>query len=420
MKRITIIMTLGLTFTLAVVAISCGRKSGTAVTVKATKYHCPMHPNYISDKPGDCPICGMKLVPIETSAHAGHTDVPGRVTILVSPDRQQQIGVTTAIVQRRELARTIRTAAVVEHDETRVAKIAPRFGGWARELYVNYVGQHVEKGEPLLTIYSPELLSTENEYLLALRQAEKLKDSPMAESRASAQRLVEASRRRLELWQIGDEEIRAIEKRGTASDELLLRVPFMGHVVTKNVVSGKAFMAGETLYEVADLSHVWLRAFVYENDLSLIKAGQRARAIFPNLQDRQFDTEVTFIYPHIDPTTRRAELRLELDNPGHVLRPDMWGDVEIQVDAGELLTVPASAILDTGERYIAFVDKGSGQLEPREVKIGFKGEDYYEVREGVSEGERVVTRALFLVDSESQLKAAIAGMGMAGEHRHGG
>jgi membrane fusion protein, copper/silver efflux system len=442
------------------------------------KYHCPMHPTYVSDKPGDCPICNMKLVPIKDdkatktsgkpastntlasipigkyycpmfcdntvsdtpgkcpvcgmklkqktaadttntthTAHAPETasNVAGRTAVTISADRQQLIGLRTAQVEKRRLSTTIRTTAAIEHDETRLVKIAPRFAGWVRELHVNFTGQHVEKGAPLFTVYSPELLSAESEYLLAHRRVQQLKaDDPQREA---AQRLATSARRRLELWQIGDEEIRAIEQRGEPKDELLVRAPVSGHVTAKAAVQGKAFMSGETLYEIADLSHLWLRASVYEFELPLVRTGQTARVILPYLGNKTYESVVTFIYPHIEQQTRRAEIRLELNNPKHELRPQMWANVEIDANHGEILSIPADAVIDTGERYVAFVKHGD-HLEPRDVKIGVKTDDVYEVRGGLSEGDVVVTRALFLVDSESQLKAAISGMGASGEHNH--
>lgn len=440
------------------------------------KYHCPMHPTYVSDKPGDCPICNMKLVPIKQDApkakppggvakagggltndfscpmhpefstnnpaalcpecnmklkpradineHAEHdsaesSSVPGRIAIAVAPEKRQLIGLTLSTVEKRELSRTVRTTATVEHDETKLARIAPRFSGWVRDLKINFTGQFIEKGEPLLTVYSPELLSAENEYLLAFRRHEEMKKgNPNDPQLDSARRLAESARRKLTLWQIGDEEIANLEKTGESKDALLLRSPVSGHVVAKTAIEGKAFMAGETLYEIADLSRVWLRATVPESDMPLIKVGQKATVILPYVSGKTFESSVTFLYPHIEQQTRRAEVRLEVENPGHQLRPGMWANVDIKAEIGNLLTIPASAVIDTGERFVAFVDQGDDHLQPRDVKIGAKTDDYYEVLEGVKEGEKVVTRALFLIDSESQLKAAIAGMGSAGGHQH--
>jgi membrane fusion protein, copper/silver efflux system len=405
---------------LSATLIGCGKNSHdnpAAASTQTAKYHCPMHPTYTSDKPGDCPICGMKLVPIGgANADQSSHSIPGRVSIVLSPEKRNLIGLTTSPVEARKLARTLRNVGVVTHDETKFSRIAPRFGGWVRSLQVNYTGQLVEKGAPLFTVYSPELFTAENDYLLALRNS-RLTNGP-ATQQESAQQLLETSRRRLQLLQVGPEEIRALEQSGKPSEELQIRAPLSGHVLTKNAFEGQAFEAGEMLYEIADLTHLWIRAAVYESDLPLINVGQQARIVFPNLNNQAFESSVTFIYPHIDPQTRRAEVRLELDNPKHELRPDMWADVEIVMELGEVLAVPASSVIDTGTRFVAFVDVGKDHLEPREVKVGAKTEDYFEVLEGLKAGEKVVTRALFLVDSESQLKAAISGMGAAGEHKH--
>ncbi len=459
---------LPVTAALIAVAAGCGKSDSTGSSAvketKKQKYHCPMHPTYVSDRPGDCPICNMKLVPIkdneqpaavnaapdpiksvkpgqfycpmgaefisdapgscpkcgmklvekkpdaEPTAH-GSRGVEGRTGVYIPADKRQLIGMRLSPVEMRDLAFILRATARVEHDESRLTRIAPRFSGWIRSVKVNFTGAPVEKGEPLFMVYSPELFTAEKEYLLALKNYDKQKDSPDDDQRQSAKRLLESSRRRLTLWQISNEEISELERRGAPADELLFRAPFSGHVVAKTAVEGKAFMAGETLYEIADLSHLWLRASVFESEMPLLAVGQDAVIKFPYLGKQSLPARITFIYPHIDPLTRRGEIRLELDNPGHLLRPDMWANVEINVVLGRKLSVPASAVIDTGTRYVAFVDGKDGHLEPRELKIGAKTDDYYEVLDGVKEGEKVVTRALFLVDSESQLKSAISGMG---------
>ena len=412
----------------ALILTGCGEKNSKPTGSKAEpKYYCPMHPSYTSDRPGDCPICNMKLVPIKAAnpaaEHSGHSgtqsnvaQVPGRIAVQISPEKQQLIGVSFSPVEHRDLSRKLRTTGIVQHDETKLSKIAPRFGGFVRKLVVNFTGQYVKEGDPLFTVYSPELFATEREYLLAFEQAQKAKDLP--ELQKTTQRMLEAARKRLQLWEINDEEIRELEEVGKPRDEVIFRSPVSGHVVAKTAVAGKSFMAGETLYEIADLSHLWVRATVYEYELSNIKVGQDARVVFPALENKTYESKVTFIYPHIDPQARRAEVRLELDNPKHELRPDMWADVEISIDLGNALTVPDSAVIDTGTRSIAFVEGADNHLEPREVKVGARTDDAIQVLDGLKEGEKVVTRALFLVDSESQLKAAIAGMGAAGAHKH--
>ena len=426
-SKIYILALVALVIGTALFVTGCSEKDKPAATKGEPKYYCPMHPSYTSDRPGDCPICNMKLVPIKSanpaSEHAAHNGtssnvapVPGRIAVQISPEKQQLIGVSFSPVEKRDLSRTLRTTGIVQHDETKLSKIAPRFGGFVRKLIVNYTGQYVKKGDPLFTVYSPELFATEREYLLAYEQAQKAKDLP--ELQKTTQRMLEAARKRLELWEINDEEIGELEKGGKPRDEVIFRSPVSGHVVAKTAVSGKSFMAGETLYEIADLSHLWVRASVYEYELSSIKVGQDARVVFPALDNKTYESKVSFIYPHIDPQARRAEVRLELENPKHELRPDMWADVEIAINLGNALTIPDSAVIDTGNRFIAFVEGADNHLEPREVKVGARTDDSIQVLDGLKEGEKVVTRALFLVDSESQLKAAIAGMGAAGAHQH--
>jgi Cu(I)/Ag(I) efflux system membrane fusion protein len=389
--------------------------------IKPGQWYCPMDTEVVTNAPGTCPECNMKLIQKPLPGQEGHAPegtVPGRVAVSLSPEKRQLIGLTLAKVEKRDMGRVVRTTAVVEHDETKYAKISPRFAGWVRQLHVNYTGAPVEKGQPLFTVYSPELFSTENEYLVAWRATKQLKDGASATHKGSTESLLDSARLRLSLFQIGEEEIRALEERGKPSAELLFRAPFSGHVIVKKAVEGASFQAGDSLYEISDLSHVWLRAYVYEYEMPLMAEGQDAVINFPYLSNQSFQGKVTFIYPHIEPQTRRGQVRVELDNPEHLLRPDMWANVEIKANTGERLSVPASAVINTGQRYVAFVQRADQHLEPRDVKIGMKTDDYYEVISGLKEGEPVVARALFLVDSESQLKAAIAGMGAAGGHQH--
>jgi membrane fusion protein, copper/silver efflux system len=403
---------------------ACGVKSETQrgpTQVAAMKYRCPMHPQYGSDKPGECPVCFMALVPITAAGGmetASATNTLGRVAITISPEKQQLIGVRFSEATHRELIQNIRLTARIEHDETRLARIAPRYGGWVRQLAVNATGQNVEKGDLLLTVYSPELLAAESEYLLAYDRFQKIKDRREDSQFEPARRLLESSRRRLLLWEVPESEILAMEQSGQVKDDLALHSPVAGHVISKPAVAGRAFMPGETLFEIGEMDPLWLRAAVYEYELPLIKVGQKAQAQFPALGNLSLETAVDFIYPHIDVQTRRAEIRLTLDNPQHRLRPEMWGTVIIQASVGSVLSVPASALIDTGLRHIAFVQKPNHHLEPRAVTIGLKTDDYVEVRSGLEEGDQVLSRALFLVDSESQLQAAIAGMTAGEEHQH--
>jgi RND family efflux transporter MFP subunit len=291
-----------------------------------------------------------------------------------------------------------------------LASINTKFNGWVEKLNVNATGQAVKKGEPLLDIYSPELVAVQEEYLIAFRARQA--GTPGSEA------LLESARRRMQFMDVTAEQIALLEKEGTARRTLTIASPFDGIAVEKSAVEGKAITAGENLFRVADLSTVWILADVYESELSSVKAGLEATATFTALPGEKFSARVGYVYPYLDERTRTAKARLEAPNPGGKLKPDMWGNVEIVTDAREALSVPASAVIQTGERSVAFVDKGNGHLEPRELKLGLKTDEYIEVLEGLSEGEKVVTRALFLVDSESQLRAAISGMGAAGEHQH--
>ncbi len=400
-------------------ATGCQKTAPDAAEAQKAAYWCPMHPHYTSPRPGDCPICHMKLAPIPADGAA--RDVPataGRVMIHLSADKQQLIGLRTSTVFPRPLRRSLRTAGVVEHDETRLTRIAPRFGGWVRELHVNFTGQEVVQGQPLLTVYSPEVLAGQNEYLLARRHWLAVEHSGTVELRETAARLLEAARRRLELWGLDAEEIRALEEREQAPDEVRLRAPVSGHVISRMATVGGAFQAGDTLYEIGALDRLWVRAGIPESDLAYVRTGQVARVTVPALGGRTYETEVEFFYPHVDPRTRRGAARLSLDNADHALRPEMWALVEIEEDFGERLSVPASAVLDTGTRRLVFVRREDDHLEPREIRVGVRTEDWWEVLEGAQEGEKVVTRALFLVDAESQLRAVAAGMGQKMEHEH--
>ena len=385
----------------------------TGGAAKTPKYHCPMHPTYVSDRPGDCPICNMKLVPLgESKASGDMPSLPGRVTIHLDPEKRQLIGLTTSLVQTQRLIHTVSAPATLSHDETTLARVAPRFGGWVRKLHVNYTGQSVEAGAQLFTVYSPELFSAENDYLIAFRNARN------QSANVEAGKLLDGSRRRLELMQVDAGEIRALEERGKAGDEMIFRSPISGHVISKGAIEGKAFMAGESLYEIAPLHRLWALAAVPEFEIKDVREGQSARVLFSQQGYPAIASTVAFINPHIDPQTRRGEVRIEVENPEHTLRPDMWATVEIEQSLGDVLVVPASAVIDTGTRNVAFVDRDDGHLEPREVKIGAKTDDYWQVLEGLKPGEKVVTRALFLVDSESQLRAVVAGMGGGAEHKH--
>jgi RND family efflux transporter MFP subunit len=391
---------------------------------KPVRYHCPMHPNYISERPGDCPICGMKLVPVEETeieTPKAQAVVEGYTTVKITPEKQQLIGVTFGAVERKDVIRIIRTVGRVTYDETRLVDVNTKFSGWIEELYVDYTGKEVKKGEPLMAIYSPDLVSTQEEYLLALRTRESVKASKYEEVRSGGDALVEAAKRRLLYWDITEEQIKELENSGKSSKTMVLNSPIYGYVIEKMAFKGKYVMAGENLYRIADLSTVWVYADIYEYEVSYVEIGQEADVNLSYYPGKTFVGKVSYIYPYVEPMTRTVKVRMEFQNSTGELKPGMYAQVMLNIEYGEQLIVPKAAIMDSGTRQIAFVDKGGGFLEPREVKLGARGEDEIIVLSGLDEGERVVTSGNFLIDSESKLKAAIGGMGsMEAGHKHGG
>ena len=336
-------------------------------------------------------------------------------TVQISPERQQLIGVRIGTVEKRLLQKVIRTNGRVEFDEKRLATISPKIGGWIEELYVDFTGAPVKKGAPLLTLYSPELVSTQEEYLAALRARQELAASPYPEVAASGNALVESARRRLRLWDISEEQIRELEQTGQVRKSLTLYSPYGGIVLEKMAFKGMRVEPGMALYKLADLSVVWLIADIYEYELPLIRLGQQASINLSYLPGEAFTGKAVFIYPYLDAQTRTARVRFEFANPRGTLKPEMYAGVEITIRLGDKVAVPEGAIIDTGIRKVAIVEKGAGYFEPRDVKLGTKAGDYYEVLDGLKVGERVVTSANFLIDSESKLKEAVGGAG----HQHG-
>jgi len=303
----------------------------------------------------------------------------------------------------------------VDYDEKKIVTVSLKVGGWIEDLYVDFTGKYVKKGDPLLTIYSPELVSTQEEYLLALKAKKSLTKSSFPEVASSGDSLAESAKRRLNLWDITDEEIKRLEESGQAKKTITLYAPFSGFVLEKSAYKGMNVMPGMSLYKLADLSVVWLYADIYEYELPFIRLGQQASIQLTYLPGETFTGKAAYIYPALNPETRTAKVRFEFPNPHERLKPEMYANVEIKVHLGQKLTVPEGAIIDTGLRQLAIVDKGSGYFEPREVKVGSKVEGYYEVIKGLKAGERVVTSANFLIDSESKLKEAVGGMaGMPG------
>lgn len=334
-------------------------------------------------------------------------------TVQITPERQQLIGVKFGVVEIRPLDKVIRTVGRVDYDERRVVTVSPKVGGWIEDLYVDFTGRYVRQGEPLLTIYSPELVSTQEEYLIALRARKDLMKSPFSEVAASGNSLAESAKRRLKLWDISDDQIKALEESGQPRKTLTLYAPYNGFVLEKMAYKGMNVMPGMALFKLADLSTVWLYAEIYEYELPFIRLGQQAKIQLSYLSGETFTGKAIYIYPSLDPNTRTAKVRFEFPNPHGKLKPEMYANVEIKVHLGTKLVVPDGAIIDTGLRQMAIIDKGDGFFEPREVKVGIKVDNYYEVIKGLRIGERVVTSANFLIDSESKFKEAIGAPGHA-------
>ena len=421
---------------------SCS-KGPTAKDSNFDYWTCTMHPSVHSKGPGKCPICSMNLVPVikrsatpaSSSKNAPHHDhaamlagkptgggemqgmpgmpgmkggtesnAPQASEFVVPVERQQQIGVTYAKVERKPLAHTIRSVGLIAPDRSRNWQFVSRVDGYVQKLDVTSPGQVVEKDAPLLSIYSPDLLTSEREFveLLRMRDEAKTKDA-----RETPQRLIESAKRRLQLWNVTEEQIAELEKTRKASDTLTLLSPFRGVVQSVPVEQGKSVKVGDMLVEVANLSLVWMWAEFYENELSMLQVGQKLAITAKSYPGQNFDGTIALIDPFINETKRTAKVRIDIPNADFKLRPGMYVNAELTMDMGEALTVPVSAIMPTGESNVVFIDKGEGKLEPRIVQLGAKYGDVYAVNSGLKEGERVVASANFLIDAESKVQGAL-------------
>ena len=333
----------------------------------------------------------------------------GMVTI--APERLQMIGVKYEAVARRPLEKVIRTVGRVAVDERRLAKVTIKFHGWIEKLLVSAVGDHVKKGDVLFTIYSPDLVATQEEYLLALESRKQLGESEFPEVARGSKDLLDSARHRFHLWDIGDEHIRQLERTGQVLRTLPIHSPITGTVIRKEVLQGAHVEAGDELYTIADLSHIWILADVYEYELGFVKHNQKATVTLSYEPGTVLNGIVGFVYPTLDPKTRTAKVRVELDNADEKLKPDMYANVELQADLGTKLAIPQEAVIESGQKQVVFLHHGGGRLEPRLIQTGAKTGAWYEVIEGLKEGDHVVTSANFLIDSESRLKAVVDSMG---------
>ena len=358
----------------------------------------------------------MKPAPAQEAKPTIQSTVAGRGVIEISPEKQQLIGVVVSPVERCALSRAVRAVGLVVVDEGRLSDIHTKIEGWVEKLYANQTGKIVRKGQPLLTIYSPELVSTQQEYLVALRSRERVRESPFPEVRRSGDSMVAAARERLKLWDISDGEIAHLEKTGEVKKALTLHAPATGYVMEKMAVEGMRVLPEMTLYRLADLSRVWVEVEIYEYEAAAVKVGQQAALTLASYPGQTFRGRVTYIYPTVETMTRTLKARLEFENPGLLLKPGMYADVVTEAPAGEELAIPEEAVLDSGTRKIVFVKEGEGTFAPREVTIGARATGYYPVLSGVKEGELVVSSPNFLIDSESRLQAAMQARRAGGAH----
>jgi Cu(I)/Ag(I) efflux system membrane fusion protein len=358
----------------------------------------------------------MKLVPIESGApqlqpaphEADHEPAPdGYEPVQVSAEKQQLMGVAVVEAKEMELDQSIRTTGRVVPDETRTHHIHTKFDGYIEEIFANYVGQFVRKGDPLFSIYSPELLATQREYLLALRAREEMKER----GQTGGIDLLDAARRRLALWDISDSQIDEIERTRQPIRAVMMRSHVSGYVMAKTAVHGLRVTNADNLYDIVDLSRVWVMADVYEVNAPFIRPGLPATIELPYESGRTMQGKVTYLDPVLDPASRTLKARIEVANPGNELKPEMYVRVVFGGTAVRGLVVPESAVISTGERMIVFIAKGEGRFQPREVTTGAKVRGYYEIRSGLVGGEQVVVSGNFLLDSESRLRSAISGAG---------
>ena len=372
----------------------------------------PMHPWYKSEAPGIAPDCNMKLIPVYPGEEARYERRANKLpegSVQITPEKQQLIGVEYGTVEYETVKSSVRAVARVTLDETKIAKVHSKLEGWIDQVFVDFTGKQVHQGDPLLTIYSPEALATQQEYLLAIKAQHMMHDNPVHEMLGSTDNLVAAAKKRMELWDIGDNQIAEITASGVPLKNLTLTSPINGFVMERNVFAKQRIMPETALYTVADLSRVWVVADVFEYEASGVRLGMPAAMTLSYLPGRTFRGKVNYILPQVDAATRTIKVRIEFPNADFALKPDMYGEVEFQTGGGRRLVVPQTAVMNSGDRQVVFVDRSKGYFEPREVKLGGRSEGRVEILSGLQPGERIVISGNFLIDSESQLKTSLGG-----------
>jgi membrane fusion protein, copper/silver efflux system len=420
-----------------------GRASTTNVAAAKVIYHCPMHPDYTSDKPGDCPICGMRLVPIEKkdqastqdarakgqpggtppspTGHEGHVPAlpaspaaAGPATrggppeaLALGADRARLAGIRVVEAVDGRLARSVRAVGTVAIDETRVRQVTTKVGGFVERLYVNTTGQMVRAGQPLFDLYSPELLASQEEFLHARESAATFERSALPEVRKGGADLAGAARRRLELFDVPQEFIERLERTAKVERAVTFKAPFAGFVTGKNILAGQRIEPGMDLLTVSDLSRVWVIAQVYEAEAAVAQAGRRATVRLPYDSAAALSGRVDFVYPTVEAESRTLKVRLELSNARGALKPGMFVNVELDGPPEQGRLVPDTAVIDAGPRHVVFVETEPGRFASRDVVVGARQDGRALIRSGLAAGERVAVSANFLLDSESRLRGAV-------------
>lgn len=380
--------------------------SAPAESRKVLYWYDPMHPNYKADKPGIAPDCGMDLVPM----YEGQGGVEEGM-IKVTPERQRALGVRTTQVEEKVIARTLRTSGQVVPDETRIAHVHVKTPGWIENVYVDFVGQMVKKGQPLFTFYSPDLVATQEEYLIAKRGQQSLGASPYKEVAHHSESLLASARQRLKLWDLSDAQIRRLDETGQVNRTITVYSPVTGYVTERKAYPQISVTGDTDIYTLTDLSRVWVTADVYESELPYVKVGQPASIKLSYVPGKNFKGRVTYSYPMLDPQTHTAKVRIDVPNAGLLLKPNMFADVELQINYGRHMVVPQEAVLNSGTMQTVFVVHEDGKFEPREVTVGPTVDGQTIIEFGLEPGESVVSSGNFLLDSESRMKSSATGGG---------
>jgi len=386
---------------------------GTAQQEASSKplYTCPMHPFIIKDQPGSCPICGMTLIKKVAQAQSATAQTPEQKQqaaqlgqVALSTTQQVMANVETVTVQRMPLAKEIAAVGIVQYDQSRQAKVTAWTAGRIDRLNVNTVGSYVSKDRPVAEIYSPDLVAAQQEYLLALKSRDQLKNSPIQAISQGGEGLVGSARQRLKLLGVKDSQIASLERAGEPNIRIPIYTPLSGVVIEKIVQAGQYVNMGDPLFAIADLSRVWVEVEVYENDFPVVKLGQPVSISSQSYPGKTFSGRVSFVYPFLDPKTRTVKVRVEFANPGLQLKPDMFVSAVIKSPLGAVLAVPSAAVLDTGSRQVVWVEKSPGVFQPRDVKAGARVGDNIQIISGLSAGDKVAASGGYLIDSESQLR----------------